>query len=54
MNELMDVELNELVSMVSEIDYEGDGFQLLQNNGINDKLRGEFRKHAYYKTRYDV
>ena len=33
MNELMDVELNELVSLVSEIDYENDGFQLLQRAG---------------------
>jgi len=30
MTELMDIELNELVSLVSDIDYENGDFQLLQ------------------------
>ena len=41
MPELMDLELNELVSLVSEIDYESGDFQLLQRAAIS--LHGELR-----------
>ena len=53
MNELMDVELNELVSLVSEIDYEGDGFQLLQRAGalaFNDLVE-EFTRTGTCKNK---
>ena len=53
MNELMDIELNELVSLVSEIDYENDGFQLLQRAGamaFND-LVDEFTRTGTCKTK---
>ena len=41
MTELLDVELIELVGLVSEIDYEGDGFSVMQRAGalaFNDLL----------------
>jgi hypothetical protein len=53
MNELMDVELNELVSLVSEIDYENDGFQLLQRAGamaFNDLVE-EFTRTGTCKNK---
>jgi hypothetical protein len=53
MNELMDVELNELVSLVSEIDYESDGFQLLQRAGamaFNDLVE-EFTRTGTCKNK---
>ena len=53
MNELMDIELNELVSLVSEIDYENDGFQLLQRAGamaFND-LVDEFTRTGTCKNK---
>ena len=53
MTELMDVELIELVSLVSEIDYEKDGFQLLQRAGamaFND-LVDEFTRTGTCKNK---
>ena len=53
MTELMDVELIELVSLVSEIDYEKDGFQLLQRAGamaLND-LVDEFTRTGTCKNK---
>jgi len=53
MNELMDVELNELISLVSEIDYENDGFQLLQRAGamaFNDLVE-EFTRTGTCKNK---
>ena len=53
MTELMDVELIELVSLVSEIDYENDGFQLLQRAGamaFND-LVDEFTRTGTCKNK---
>jgi hypothetical protein len=53
MNELMDVELNELVSLVSEIDYENNGFQLLQRAGamaFNDLVE-EFTRTGTCKNK---
>lgn len=53
MTELMDVELNELVSLVSEIDYESDGFQMLQRAGalaFNDLVE-EFTRTGTCKNK---
>jgi hypothetical protein len=53
MTELMDIELIELVSLVSEIDYEKDGFQLLQRAGamaFND-LVDEFTRTGTCKNK---
>jgi hypothetical protein len=53
MNELMDIELNELVSLVSEIDYEKDDFQLLQRAGalaFNDLVE-EFTRTGTCKNK---
>ena len=53
MTELMDIELIELVSLVTEIDYENDGFQLLQRAGamaFND-LVDEFTRTGTCKNK---
>jgi len=53
MPELMDVELNELVSLVSEIDYENGDFQLLQRAGalaFNDLVE-EFTRTGSCKNK---
>jgi hypothetical protein len=53
MTELMNIELNELVSLVSEIDYESDGFQLVQRAGamaFND-LVDEFSRTGTCKNK---
>jgi len=53
MTELLDLELNELVSLVSEIDYESDGFQMLQRAGalaFND-LVDEFTRTGTCKNK---
>ena len=53
MTELMDVELNELVSLVSEIDYENGDFQLLQRAGalaFNDLVE-EFTRTGTCKNK---
>lgn len=53
MTELMDVELNELVSLVSEIDYENGDFQLLQRAGalaFNDLVE-EFTRTGSCKNK---
>ena len=53
MTELMDIELNELVSLVSEIDYENGDFQLLQRAGalaFND-LVAEFTRTGSCKNK---
>jgi hypothetical protein len=53
MTELMNIELNELVSLVSEIDYESDGFQLLQRAGamaFNDLVE-EFTRTGTCKNK---
>jgi Domain of unknown function (DUF4192) len=53
MTELMDIELNELVSLVSEIDYENGDFQLLQRAGalaFNDLVE-EFTRTGSCKNK---
>jgi hypothetical protein len=53
MPELMDLELNELVSLVSEIDYESGDFQLLQRAGalaFNDLVE-EFTRTGTCKNK---
>ena len=53
MTELMDFELNELVSLVSEIDYENGDFQLLQRAGalaFNDLVE-EFTRTGTSKNK---
>ena len=53
MTELMDIELNELVSLVSEIDYETGDFQLLQRAGalaFNDLVE-EFTRTGSCKNK---
>ena len=53
MPELMDLELNELVSLVSEIDYESGDFQLLQRAGalaFNDLVE-EFTRTGACKNK---
>ena len=53
MPELMDIELNELVSLVSEIDYENGDFQLLQRAGalaFNDLVE-EFTRTGSCKNK---
>lgn len=53
MTELMDIELNELVSLVSEIDYENGDFQLLQRAGalaFNDLVE-EFTRTGTCKNK---
>ena len=53
MTELMDIELNELVSLVSEIDYETGDFQLLQRAGalaFNDLVE-EFTRTGTCKNK---